>query len=384
MSALGQRHKAEQKAFERLKKQAESKVVRWKYWEDPDWYYDPEYLVKYFSFPPERAPKAEASYAYGYDDKGRVVVIQSFDIGEAGKASSMDFLRYSGDEIAVSHFIAKAIKDESGKVVGNDFAVGGQLYDVFDVTLSNNRIVRVEHWMPGGYPPSDWKSISWDGDRVAVVLHGMSGRKAHRQITYDKKGEEVEDLDLTKPPKRKPLPKGITLQSLAKKIRERLANAVVVSVTHARIKEPVYCVALNYDCEGNPLLLPQLGIGLDSERQARLKAGGRHVKLDIWDPGEFSLFANEHIALEGRDKELDRACDLFNDELEYEGSDEPARKLILQVAADLAKVDWTGKLKTTEDFIVYAVDTDGADLKQNLKVSVPAKQLSKLKAAKLL
>jgi hypothetical protein len=194
----------------------------------------------------------------------------------------------------------------------------------------------------------------------------------------------VEDLDLSKPAKRKPLPKGVTMKSLAKQIRERLARAVVMTVTKARIKEPVYCLALNYDCEGNPLLLPELGIGLDSERQARLNRAGRNAKLDIWEPEQFSLFANSRTALQKRDRELDRACDLFNRELEYEGSDEPARKLILQVAADLAKVDWRGKVHTTHDFIVYAVDTDGADLHRNLKFSVPAKQLAKLKAAKLL
>jgi hypothetical protein len=46
--------------------------------------------------------------------------------------------------------------------------------------------------------------------------------------------------------------------------------------------------------------------------------------------------------------------------------------------------DWKGKLNTTDDFIVYAVDTDGADLRKNLKVSVPPKQLAKLKAARLI
>ncbi len=73
----------------------------------------------------------------------------------------------------------------------------------------------------------------------------------------------------------------------------------------------------------------------------------------------------------------------MNRELGYKGSNEPARKLIIQVAADLAKVDWSGKLNTTEDFIVYAVDTDLADLRKNLKLTVPPKQLAKLKAAKL-
>jgi len=190
----------------------------------------------------------------------------------------------------------------------------------------------------------------------------------------------TKDLDLSKPIKHKPLPNGVTMKSLAMQIRQKLTALVAATVAKARIKERVYCLAINYDCEGNPLLLPELGIGLESERQARLKRGGRDAKRDIWNPLEFSVFANPRTALQGRDKALDRACDLFNRELEHEDSDEPARKLILQVAADLAKMDWSGKVNTTEDFIVYAVDTDGADLKRNLKQSVPPKTLARLKA----
>jgi hypothetical protein len=341
-------------------------------------------MVKYWIGEPERAPKATADYAYGYDDKDRVTVIQSFDLGEPRKIGTMDFLRYAGDKIAVSHFIAEAIQNEKGINIANDFKCGGVLSDVFEATVSENQIVRVEHWSGGHYPPWDWKTIAWESDRVSVVMHGMRGRKAHSQITYDEKGKVLEELDLTKPPKRKPLPKGITMHSLAKQIRERLARAVVATVKKAKIKEPVYCLALNYDCEGNPLLLPELGIGLDSERQARLKARSRDARLAIWAPEEFSLFANDRTALQGRDRELDQACDLFNRELEYKASDEPARKLILQVAADFAKADWTGKLNTTGDFIVYAVDTYGNDLRKNLKLSVPPKLLAKLKVAKLL
>ena len=230
----------------------------------------------------------------------------------------------------------------------------------------------------------DWKTIEWEGDKVRKVALGMHGRKPFQEITYDKNGKVIEDIDLSKPIKRKPLPKGVTMATLEKEIRERLTNAVVQTVIKAKIKEPVYCLALNYDCEGNPLLLPELGIGLESNRRALLKRGGRDAKLAIWDAANFPMLGSNRTALMGRDKKLDRACDLYNRELEYKGSDEPARKLILQVAADLAKMDWNGKLKTTDDFIIFAVDTDGADLKKNLKLSVPPKQLAKLKAAKLI
>jgi hypothetical protein len=370
MNALLQRFNAEQHAFGRLKKQAESKVVRWEFWKEPAWDWDPEQMLsnQVFAEIQVRVPKGKSAhaYGYGYDKEGRVVVIRHGSLTGAAEEEGCvhrDFLRYAGN-----------------KIVGSEF-IGESMSNVFEATLSESRIVRVEHLM-GNVPIWDWKTFDWEGDRVAKVTHGFRGRKPHRQIVYSKTGKVKEDIDLSKPIKRKPLPKGVTLKLLAKTIRQRLAEAVVQTVTKARIKEPVYCLALNYDSEGNPLLLPELGIGLDSERRAHLKRGGRDAKLDIWDAVNFSMFANNRTAL--NDRELERACDLFNREMEYKGSDEPARKLILQVAADLAKVSWKGKLDTTDDFIVYAVDTDGADLRRNLKLTVSPKQLAKLKAAKLL
>jgi hypothetical protein len=361
VGTLLDRFSAEEGAFKRLQKVCESKVVRWKYWETPDWHWDPE---KFIGSTSAKAAKGEAAYAYGYDKENRVTVIHGFDT-DRKKLSSTDFLRYAGDKIVGTHFIEVSHERPS---------------DVFDATFVEGRITRLECLY--GTVEWEWKAFEWEGDRIAAVLYGASRRKPHVKIIYDASGEEIETIDPSKPTKRKPLPKGTTMKSLAKTIRQRLGKAVIDTVAKARIKQPVYCIALNYDCEGNPLLLPELGIGLESERQAVLKRGGKGAKLDIWDPSTFSMFANNRTAL--NDKALARACDLFNEQLKYEDSDEPARKIILEVALDLAKVDWKKKLDITEDFIVYAVDTDGADLKKNLKRSVSAKQIARLKAAKLL
>ena len=365
MSLLTDRFLAEDKSFGRLKKLCESKVVRWKYWDWPEWHWDPDYFMEARQ-KPKQVAKEKARLGYGYDKDNRVVVVQEL-FGRPNKIECVEFLRHSGNKIVGSHFL-----DD------------GKLADVFEATLSGGRIVRVERLWASASRASDsvweWKTIAWKEDKIVTVVEGMRGRKAHRQITYSKAGKVTEVRDLSKPIERKPLPKGVTMKSLAITIREKLAAAVVATVAKARIKERVYCLVLNYDCEGNPLLLPELGIGLDFERKARLKGGGHDAKRDIWNPEEFSLFANARTALQGRDKELDRACDLFNRELEHKDSDEPARKLILQVAVELAKVDWSGKLNTTDDFVVYAVDTDGADLNKNLKLIVPPKKLAKLKA----
>jgi hypothetical protein len=379
MGALLDRFSSERNAFVRLKKLCESKVVRWEYWDWPEWHWEPDYFLEARQ-KPKRVKKDQAEFGYGLDRNNRVVLVHKFEFGDPEEVHAMYFLRYSGNKLIGSEFLGATVY-EGNKVLGADFERGGSVIDVFQATLSDSRIVRVER-LHSGFPQWDWKTITWKGDKVATILEGVRGRKPHRQKTYNDAGCIIEDLDLSKPVKRQPLPKGVTMKSLAKEIRDRLAKAVVATVSKAKVKQPVYCLVLNYDCEGNPLLLPELGIGLDSDRHARLKRGGRDAKLDIWDPEEFPIYANNRTAL--KDKALEQACDLYNRELEYQGSDEPARKLILQVAADLAKVNWDGKLQTTDDFIVYAVDTDGVDFRKNLKLTVPPKQLAKLKAAKLI
>jgi hypothetical protein len=366
MNPLLKRFQTERKNFDQLRKLAESRVVRWDYWDTPTWYWDPEDLLEdrdnmVGPQKPKPATKAKAESSYGYDKGGRVVVIRERSRITPGEMDYTHLLRYTGN-----------------KLIGTRF-MGDIPCDVFEATLSQGRIVRLEQLEDRGW---NWKTIEWQGDKVSKALWGWRGRKPHRQLNYGKDGRVIADIDLEKPQKRIPLPKGMTMQSLTNEVRERLARAVIDTVTKAKIKQPVYRLALNYDCEGNPLLPPELGIGLDLERQQTLSRGDRDAKLQIWEPESFSLFANNRTEL--KDSRLSRACDLLNRELGYEGTSDPARKLILEVAAGLNKVDWQGKLNTTDDFIVYAVDTDLVDLRKNLKQSVPSRQLRKLKAAHLI
>jgi hypothetical protein len=147
MSSLSDRYSAERTAFGRLKKLCESKVVRWEYWDRPVWHWDPYYFLEARQ-KPKRVTKDKAWFGYGYDKENRVAVIHQFSIGKPGNLHAMEFLRYSGNKIAGSDFIAEALY-EGNKVVGSDFQAGGVLADVFEATLSGGRIVRVEHLIGG-------------------------------------------------------------------------------------------------------------------------------------------------------------------------------------------------------------------------------------------
>ncbi|MEK7781640.1 MAG: hypothetical protein AAB370_09110 [Verrucomicrobiota bacterium] len=356
---------AVKKAFGRLRRRCKSNVARWEYWLWPDWHWIPDYLLEHHKSP-KRTSRKKACYHYGYDAVGRVVFIREDFEPEDEDDGTFYFLRYSGNTVSGFELL------------------GGELYPVFEAALSNGRIVKLEQTRF-----DDWntKIIEWREGSVFKVIttkkHDRSSKVVIEQ-TYNQKGKLIAEVDRSKI-KEKPLPKGVTLKSLGDELQKRLIQAVVKTVTKHKLKKPVYCLALNYDCEGNPIMPPMLAIGLDSERQARLKKGGKDAKLDIWEPEQMSLFAKEETdEVIFADKKLQQACDYYNRLLEKKGDNTPAHKLLNEIAAELGHMDWKGKLNTTDDFIAYAVDTDLADLQKNLKQSVPAVLLKKLKAAKML
>jgi hypothetical protein len=59
-------------------------------------------------------------------------------------------------------------------------------------------------------------------------------------------------------------------------------------------------------------------------------------------------------------------------------------KLINQTAADLAGPNWSSAARVTDDFAVFAVDLEGADLQKNMKKSVSPALVKKFRADGLL
>jgi len=364
---LWEAQRKDKKAFGRLREHCESKIVVWRHWDFPDWYWDPEHFVKYFARFVERGSKKTARYHFGYDAKGRVVLIRSLRSLVSGGFGYV-FLSYDGDQIIGSKYL-------------NEESDG--LYCVFEAKMVDGRIVRLEQ---SGFC-TDLMLIEWGDGKVSKIRKDdqVGLGPIVTETTYDRNGKVISEADLSEIEEEPPIPKGVTLKSQGEEIRKRLVQAVVKAVTKLKLKKPVYCLALNYDCEGNPIMPPMLGVGLDSERQARLKKGGKDAKLDIWEPEQMSLFAKEKTdEVIFNDKKLQQACDHYNRLLEKKGDNAPAHKLLNEIAAELCRMNWKGKLNTTDNFIAYAVDTDLADLQKNLRQSVPADRLKGLRAAKML
>lgn len=192
-SALFSRFNAEEKAFSRLKRNCESKVVRWDYWDLPKWYWDPADVYVESRFLAKKTSRKDASYGYGCDILGRIVVIYHF---YPQKITAMEFLRYSGNKLVGTSYGPEAIRSE-GMVIGSDWAAGSYVRNVFEATLSEGRIVMVEQLY--GSVEGDWNRVEWRGDEIARVAYGAFGQKAHFERVYGKTERWLKKLTLQNP-----------------------------------------------------------------------------------------------------------------------------------------------------------------------------------------
>src|SRR5262249_22033193 len=108
----------------------------------------------------------------------------------------------------------------------------------------------------------------------------------------------------------------------------------------------------------------------------------------IWSPADISedtpvdLTAVADTArLLGQELSLADADDITSPQRQGR---ERARELLCAVAAELNAHDWTQELSTTDDFVVYAVNLELADLDRNMPACLPRTRLALLRERGLL
>lgn len=178
---------------------------------------------------------------------------------------------------------------------------------------------------------------------------------------------------------------------LERALRTKLLVRVPEAVRQNRPVEPCYCLALGFNADSpSEMLPPQLGLGLASNRQifmTRTRGGTSSPDLDsVWNP---SLFVDaptpSPFPLEGWE-----ADDLVAESQEYaahllqEESTARAQKLLVAVARELNRLDWSVWMPVTDDFVVYPVDFEAGSWREYMEVSVPKAKLRLLRARGLL
>jgi len=214
--------------------------------------------------------------------------------------------------------------------------------------------------------------LSDSGSVVFETTYGPNGEQRFFRVRRDGTRFELGQ----------PLPKGMMLKSLKATVRSRLVALTPQLVLSTGIREPIYCVSLAYDNEGNDPLPPLIGIGLESERVAWKAQYGNKARDFIWNPAEFTHFEKPYTQLE--DEALEEACDYLNSKAAETGSAASAIKLLLEVATELNNLNWPEEILRTPDFVVYAVDLEQGDLRRNLKKILAPGELDVLKQEGLL
>src|SRR5260370_38236938 len=253
-----------------------------------------------------------ALYAYGFDDKGRHILVREFEWESvwapenargagsppeyhrvpAGNGHREDLIRYEGDCLHVSVLERGALKS------------------VNRLDFEDRLLIDSETFERGAYGRQHFfyqvrrkKRQQFFSDKERLSMEANYGTDAEQTFFRVRRDGTLFELG-------QPLPKGITPKKLEATIRDRLLLLIPQVVERARVGEPLYCVTLGYDGEGNDVLPPLIGIGVESERSKWLHEHGTEARDWIWNPAEFYHFEKPHTQLE--DDALEEACDLLN------------------------------------------------------------------------
>jgi hypothetical protein len=379
---LQERFKREQEALSAFREDADRNAVRWVFSTEEIWSYD-DLKLRHFNRGILAGPEG-ARYAFGYNRNNRPIVVRQFrcesvfvppTAGDPASKARTDYI--ATRDVMVEEFIHY---DDNRMDVSR--FVANQLQRVCRIYVQDGWTHEKENYQDGYY----WRArYLYESNRKKCVQSLAEDGRLIGETIYDQHGQGTDfrvRRDGTRVELGRPLPKGTTLKSLLEKIKRRLVKIIPERISNATLNEPIYCAVLAYDGEGNDVLPPTIGVGMESERSACVAQHGKRAWEYIWNPAEFRHFEKEYLQLD--DDDLEEACDLANTELSNRPSHKPAIKMLVETARELQRMDWPEAIPKTADFVVYAVDFELGSLRKNLYAILPADKLTKLKAAKYL
>jgi hypothetical protein len=376
---IKKRYEAEAKLFPILRDRFATQVVRWEFSTEEIWSYEDG--LRRESSDADILPGPEGAFhACGYDRADRPVFLKHFDWEDVyPKAGSRNpnVRGIPSNETWEEEFIV-----HRGHILDVSRFVRGELEAVYTLIIRERLLIEEFAVRQGCFQHTRYQ---YEGRRKRLQQSLSENERVFLEIAFGPHGEQTYfrvRRDGTRFQLGQPLPKGMTVRSLKETIRNRLLALVPRVVAGTGIKEPIYCIALAYDNEGNDALPPVVGIGLESERQKWRAGHGKSAGQWIWNPAEFQHYEKPYTQLD--DDALEEACDYWNGKLAENASFSPAIKLLVEVATELNQVPWPAQVKRTADFVVYAVDFELGSLRKNLKASLSAERWAMLKASNLI
>lgn len=385
--------------YELRRSTAHAAVVRWDWysWEAFDLrplHYERD-LLKPGRRLAERPPLDRDHHRIGFDADSRPVAILEYSGFLGGQLYYETYRDYRAGAGLVdeAHFYADGrpiylhqYRYEAGLIrSASSAATGGGGYEEYQYTGQQVTRIAIYYAKPSHkpgkrlYPLAPYAVI-----RAAYDDAGMS----RLEILSEDGPAPLTELKYERPPA------GFTIDEACRTVHRELVAKLPATVSGLAIDEPAYCVVLAYLPE-NPLDV-RVHVGLDEQRRERLaeqsdmdENGGEERWIgDIWSPGDM-----------GEDTPVDLSAvavtaRLLGQELSLADADDIAsprgrgsewgRELLCAVAAELNAHDWTQELSTTDDFVVYAVDLELADLDRNMPACLPLTRLALLRERGLL
>ncbi len=159
-----------------------------------------------------------------------------------------------------------------------------------------------------------------------------------------------------------------SFESLLDIVRNLLIESIIQKVSTLDLKESVYCIALVWSPGQLSSLPPYIWFGLTREREQYIEEYEDDARMYFWNTAEFSVYADLKD-----DNELVKSCNLLDQQCNIRADWDETSKMLNEVAKFLGTFDWSERLQTTSDFVVFANDIEGSDFRQNFKFSVSEK-----------
>lgn len=159
-------------------------------------------------------------------------------------------------------------------------------------------------------------------------------------------------------------------------VSDLLIESIIQKVGTLNLEESVYCMSLVWSPGKLSSLPPYIWFGLNRDREHWISEYEDDAKMYFWNTAEFSVHADLRD-----NEELIRSCQLLDQQCNLRHCWSDLVKMLNEVAKFLGTFDWSDRLQTTSDFVVFANDIEGSDLRQNFNFSVSPKLLKRFKKA---
>lgn len=349
--------------YESRRAAAYSDVVRWEWYDGeafdlrPLWY--ERNLQRSGRRLEERPPLVRDHHRLGFDGDDRVVAMLEYSGFLGGRLNYETFRTYRAGLAEDAHFYADGrpiyLQEhhfEAGRIhctaSAATFGAGIETYDYDYVDGSVARITVHHAQRTSGRlcPATLHRSIeaAYDHEGLLRLTNVGAGRVAGTETLYERP------------------PADFTAQEACRTVQAELMAQVPRAVQDLGIEAAAYCVVLVYANDYDPSDVT-IHVGLEKDRQDCL-AAGEDADV-IWSPADMACDADVDMSA------VKDTARLLRQELTLSRV-AMSREVVRAVAASLAEFGWQAIMPVTDDFVVFAVDTEMADLEQNLAAAAVA------------